>query len=188
MIDRVSWGDVEELCINICDSWSHEGPNWGKPPDRVIGLARGGLVPATIIAHQLGVRTVYSHGYHSYDDKSKDRVQHGTMYQDCVEGLWYELSDGDTILVVDDLCDEGITMSGMVERLYQKFLGDITVKTAALYCKEHSSFRPDYIGKVVGNNWLAFPWERRDVAQSGSASALGAEGRGFESLHPDQNA
>src|ERR1019366_10658183 len=28
--------------------------------------------------------------------------------------------------------------------------------------------------------------ERRGVAQPGSASALGAEGRGFESLRPDQ--
>ena len=28
--------------------------------------------------------------------------------------------------------------------------------------------------------------QRRGVAQSGSASALGAEGRGFESLRPDQ--
>ena len=27
----------------------------------------------------------------------------------------------------------------------------------------------------------------RDVAQSGSASGLGPEGRGFKSLHPDQN-
>ena len=29
--------------------------------------------------------------------------------------------------------------------------------------------------------------ERRGVAQPGSASALGAEGRGFESLRPDQH-
>src|SRR5271165_4492526 len=29
--------------------------------------------------------------------------------------------------------------------------------------------------------------QRRGVAQSGSASALGAEGRGFESLRPDQH-
>ena len=29
--------------------------------------------------------------------------------------------------------------------------------------------------------------DRRGVAQSGSASALGAEGRGFESLRPDHS-
>ena len=33
--------------------------------------------------------------------------------------------------------------------------------------------------------YSSFP--RRGVAQSGSAPALGAEGREFESIHPDQN-
>ena len=33
---------------------------------------------------------------------------------------------------------------------------------------------------------LRYNFKSRGVAQSGSASALGAEGRGFESLRPDQ--
>ena len=33
---------------------------------------------------------------------------------------------------------------------------------------------------------LCEPFQQRGVAQSGSARALGAWGRGFESLHPDQ--
>ena len=39
--------------------------------------------------------------------------------------------------------------------------------------------RPDDAGRSV---------EHRGMAQSGSASALGAEGRGFESLCPDHSA
>ena len=35
---------------------------------------------------------------------------------------------------------------------------------------------------ALSRQWL----EKRGVAQSGSAVALGAIGRGFESLHPDQ--
>ena len=142
-----------------------------NPPDHIIGLARGGLVPATIIAHQLGVRTIHSHGYHSYDDESTTRQDHGTMYQDCVEDLANVL-EGPHVLIVDDLCDEGITMSGMVKRLIKRLDKHILVNTATLYCKEHSSYRPDYIGKMVGPSWLEFPWETPELSRASSAEMI----------------
>ena len=172
MIDFVEWHDVESLCVSICSAWIEDNTS---PPDHIIGLARGGLVPATIIAHQLGVRTVISHGYHSYDDDggapAHARKEHGTMYQDCIEDLMKVL-EGPVVLIIDDLCDEGITMSGMVKRLIKKLDKHIIVKTATLYCKEHSSYIPDHVGKMVGSNWLAFPWESSEALQSNSESAL----------------
>ncbi len=40
--------------------------------------------------------------------------------------------------------------------------------------------------QVEAGNWMLDFWVRRGIAQSGSAPALGAGGRGFESLCPDQ--
>ena len=158
-ITNVSWNMVESLCKKISSQVKYSN---GKTADHVIGLARGGLVPATIIANYNGVRTVISHGYHSYDEENQCRDYrnpHGVMYQDGVVDLMKGLQGGN-ILVVDDLCDEGITMKGMITRLEKKFHENVLdIRTAVLYCKSHSKFRPNYIGKDVDNSWIKFPWE-----------------------------
>lgn len=84
---------------------------------------------------------------------------HGIMYQDVVYDLMKGLH-GKQILIVDDLCDEGITLQGLTKRLYKKFhIGAVQFYTATLFCKKRSAFRPDYVGEHCGNEWLVFPWE-----------------------------
>lgn len=43
------WDDVDELIDNLCKKIIHELPNI----DSVHGIARGGLIPATLISHKL---------------------------------------------------------------------------------------------------------------------------------------
>lgn len=155
---HLHWSDIETQCNKITNNIKHDDVSI----DAVIGLSRGGLVPATIVAHKLHVREVLVHGYHSYDDDTNARDldnTHGVMYQDVVYDLMKGLS-GKRILVVDDLCDEGITLQGLVKRLYKKFhKGAVHFYTATLYCKDHSIFKPDYVGEHCGKDWLVFPWE-----------------------------
>jgi len=56
-------------------------------------------------------------------------------------------------LVIDDICDSGVTLKNTVG-----------VYTAALYHKPHTScFTPNLYSKIhKGNEWLIFPWERND--------------------------
>lgn len=154
----ITWHDVLELCDKLVDSINKSN----FKPKHIVGLSRGGLIPATIIANQLRVREVYVHGYHSYDDQTNMRDPdnpHGVMYQDVVPDLMRNCQ-GREVLIVDDLCDEGITMLGLLRRLEKKFAdGAVKVKCAALYCKQHSKFQPIYTGERVGNDWLVFPWE-----------------------------
>jgi hypoxanthine phosphoribosyltransferase len=162
----LAWYDIEKQCGCIADQvrerCSDRDHTTQHVVDAIIGLSRGGLVPATIIAHQLHVREVLVHGYHSYDDETNRRDpdnMHGVMYQDVVYDLMKGLH-GKNILIVDDLCDEGITMHGLTRRLYKKFhKGAVNFLTAALYCKTHSQFRPDFVGEDCGADWLVFPWE-----------------------------
>lgn len=154
------WGDIESQCKNIVSQITSKKD---ISIDAVIGLSRGGLVPATIIAHQLHIREVLVHGYHSYDDQTNARDPdnaHGIMYQDVVYDLIKGLH-GKQILIVDDLCDEGITLQGLTKRLYKKFhKGAVHFYTATLYCKSHSAFVPEFVGEHCGSDWLVFPWER----------------------------
>jgi len=156
----ITWHDIQLKCEEIVRQIKESG----FEPKHIVGLSRGGLIPATIIANHLKVREVYVHGYHSYDDETNMRDidnPHGVMYQDVVPDLMKH-AQGREVLVVDDLCDEGITMLGLLRRLEKKFHDNaVKVKCAALYCKEHSQFKPIYSGEQVGNWWLVFPWEEQ---------------------------
>tara|TARA_B110000495_G_scaffold25217_1_gene18162 strand:+ start:4357 stop:4842 length:486 start_codon:yes stop_codon:yes gene_type:complete len=150
----INWKSIDKVCDIIVNQIKESK----LQPDNIIGLSRGGLIPATIIANKLQVRKVYVHGYHSYDDTTNLRADHGEMYQDVLKAT-KTMSLGN-ILIVDDLCDEGITMSGLVNRLVKSLDSEqYKISSAAMYCKQHSKFQPNYIGEKVDNDWLVFPWE-----------------------------
>ena len=156
----LDWVDIGLCVTNIVKQVRETG----FQPKHVVGLSRGGLVPATMIANALNVREVYVHGYHSYDEQLEQRDQtnpHGTMYQDCVPALMSRDLRGRDLLLVDDLCDEGVTMSGLLQRLESKFAvtDACRVRCSVLYCKQRSKFTPVYVGKHVEDDWLVFPWE-----------------------------
>src|SRR6056300_584321 len=47
-----SWQDIERACLNIALQMYKD--NWR--PDYIVGITRGGNVPATILSNMLGVR------------------------------------------------------------------------------------------------------------------------------------
>lgn len=157
---RLDWLDIQ-LCVGkIVDQINDSA----FKPKHIVGLSRGGLIPATMIANVLNVREVYVHGYHSYDDETNMRDPdnpHGVMYQDVVPDLLSRDLRNRDLLLVDDLCDEGVTMLGLLRRIEKKFasIDHCRVRCATLYCKQHSKFTPVYVGEHVDNDWLVFPWE-----------------------------
>jgi len=159
----LSWRSIDGACQSIIQQIK----NAPEPVEvgAVIGLSRGGLIPATYLANHLSVREVYVHGYHSYDDETNmrdSRNDHGIMYQDSVPVVRGMVGADTTILIVDDLCDEGITMQGLVARFNNSAGQPLQLKTATLYCKPHSVFEPDYVGESIDDMWLVFPWELQD--------------------------
>ena len=47
-----SWTDIERMCVSIVNQMYAD--NWR--PDYIVGLTRGGNVPATIISNMTGIR------------------------------------------------------------------------------------------------------------------------------------
>lgn len=54
-------------------------------------------------------------------------------------------------LLVDDISDTGNTLSK-----------SIAVYTATLHYKPTSKFKPTFYAKEVGQDWIVYPWEKRD--------------------------
>jgi len=113
----LSWDDVNDAVDDICNKIRHDQPNI----DSVHGIARGGLIPAVLISHKLGL-----------------------PYSDVVLP---------NTLVVDDICDSGVTL--------EKAPG---VWTAVLHYKPHTScFQPNIWSEIhEGDEWILYPWEMSD--------------------------
>lgn len=148
---RFSWEDVEGLVWDIFMSLSSSSYN----PDVIIGVARGGLAPARILADYLQEKYVCTIQMGHWDNKK--RLTEKSL-------LIYPLPDIDLqdkrVLVVDDICDEGDTMVE-VERYLTDKVGDI--KIAVLVRKSDSQFIPNYCPKVMDEwRWVFFPWSKHE--------------------------
>ena len=54
-------------------------------------------------------------------------------------------------LVIDDICDTGKTLKYITSGF-----------TATLHYKQTADYKPDFYAKEVGDEWIVYPWERKD--------------------------
>ena len=125
-----------------------------KKFDLVIGLMRGGSIPATIISNRLNI-PMRMMGLKSYtsDNKQSEIL----LYQTCYDSIINMLAERKNVLIVDDLSDSGDTFRFAVDN-YKYYFEN--VYTLAPYMKEGTSLEPDfYSRRFEKNTWLVFPWE-----------------------------
>jgi hypoxanthine phosphoribosyltransferase len=154
--NHVSWSDVDEYCMDIVAQMDETGYR----PDCIIGLTKGGVVPARIVADYFDLDMDF------IDVKYYDGINQ-RMSKPKIEGsdeFFGNFHLHKRMLVVDDIWDTGDTMMAVVERLIQPFrphkLG-AHVTTATLFWKEGASKKPDYYAGVAKpGEWINFPWER----------------------------
>lgn len=109
----------------------------------VIGIARGGLIPATIIARELDVRLIDSLCIASYDHTRQGEPE-------ILKGV---AGDGEGYLIVDDLVDTGVTA-----RLARTLLPKATL--VAVYAKPRGRATADlWAREFAQDTWLHFPWD-----------------------------
>ncbi len=110
----------------------------------IVGIARGGLVPAAIVARELSLRKVDTVCVASYEGK----VQGQAQSLKAIEG------DGEDLLVVDDLVDTGVT-ARLVRRLLPR------AHLATVYAKPADrSYVDTFVTMVSQDTWIVFPWDQ----------------------------
>lgn len=119
-------------------------------PQAIVGIARGGLTLAHGMAEGLNIREVQTLRTELYDGTCKrDEI---TVFQSCnFDGL-------KRVLLVDDIADSGKTLRVVMEHLREKFV-DVEFKTATLFYKSTSVYKPDFWINEA-DDWIDFFWER----------------------------
>jgi xanthine phosphoribosyltransferase len=125
--------------------------NGAGPFQALVAVTRGGLVPAAIVARELGLRTIDTICLASYDHTTKGDIKllkgvSGEIARLCGEG-------GKGLLVVDDLVDTGTT-ARVVREMFP------LAHIAAIYAKPMGKPLVDtFITEVSQDTWIFFPWD-----------------------------
>ena len=145
----VSWRDIEYWSKDIVKKVRESE----YEPEIVIGLARGGLVPARLISDYLNIKDLYAVKTEHWgvtatpDGKAK-----------LAQGLQVSI-DGKKVLVVDDITDTGQSLKLALEHVINHAPRE--ARTATLLHITHSKYVPDYYSEEVPENnwtWFIFPW------------------------------
>jgi hypoxanthine phosphoribosyltransferase len=159
-----SWTDIERMCVSIVNQMYED--NWR--PDYIIGITRGGNVPATIISNMTGIRCEAIKV--SLRDDDSESESNCWMAEDA---FGYN-AEPKKILIVDDINDTGATFNWITKDWQASCLPDDSkwnrvwgnnVKFATLTDNLASeSINPiaytcHEINKADEDVWLVYPWE-----------------------------
>ena len=144
----LSWQDIHNYCNLLAVKINADT----KRLNNVIGIAKGGLIPATILAKRFGIKRVFSIGAASYDGYEKDE-EGLQVYQDIPDELHNQIN-----LYVDDISDTGDTFNFLLKERGHEL--DRGIYTATIHVKPHTKFKPNFYQKEVDNDeWIVYPWE-----------------------------
>lgn len=172
-----SWQDIENSCINIALQMYTD--NWR--PDYIVGITRGGNIPATILSNMLNIRCE-ALKVSLRDDESESEsncwmAEDAFGYVDVADREIYKTrwdpGKRKNILIVDDINDTGATFNWIKQDWQSSCLPDEeswntvwgkNVRFAVLTENLSSEFdlvkyHVDEVNKAEEDVWLVYPWE-----------------------------
>jgi xanthine phosphoribosyltransferase len=121
------------------------------PFTAMVCITRGGLVPAAIVARELGIRLIDTVCVTSYEHTIQGELR--LIKQVAPEIAGIEGVRGKSVLIVDDLVDTGRTARIVRNLLPQAHF-------AAVYAKPMGRPLVDtFITEVSQDTWIFFPWD-----------------------------
>jgi len=137
--------EVEALARQIeADDWT---------PHFLVGIGRGGLVPAAYLSHRTGLPLL------SVDHSSGE----DGFGAELLDKLAAKIRAGERMLIVDDINDSGGTINFLRAAIEAKIADPSALRVAVLVHNVRSRARAEYHGseidRDVDKRWYVFPWE-----------------------------
>ncbi len=152
---HVSWHEYNTLTERL----AHIVHGSGYAFNQIICIARGGLRVGDVLSRifELPLAILSTHSYAAEGGKVRGELivaEHMTMTRPQL---------GDRVLLVDDMVDSGHTLAAVAAALPERFPLIVEMRTAVLWWKACSVFRPDfYVDYLPDNPWIHQPFEVYD--------------------------
>ena len=157
------WNDVYNGCLELSEKIKKSG----FKPDIIVGVARGGWIPARILSDLLCNTYVASMRVEFYKGVAE------TAKEPVISQQISTSVTGKRVLVVDDVADTGESLTVVRRDLLKRKASD--VKIATLHYKPKSVLQPDFYVQET-SAWIVYPHERYEFVQN-RAAKLRAEGK-----------
>ena len=141
-----SWQDIETMCMSIVKQMYIQN----YMPDYIVGITRGGNIPATILSNMLDIPCEAI----KVSFRNDDRVD---------KGHWLSQKIMDkNILIVDDINDTGATFKWIwndwkLEKLHNVKFASLTENLSSDF--GNVDFHVHEVNKAEEDVWLVYPWE-----------------------------
>ncbi len=148
-----SWKRIHNMLLRQSQKISKSG----FKPEVIVGISRGGWVPARVLSDLLenpNLANIKVECYRAINQPSKS----ATLTQSLSVNVAKK-----KVLIVDDVADSGRSLQVAAEHAKERGAGE--VKTATLYYKSCSTLRPDYYEEET-DCWVVFPWETKETVKS----------------------
>jgi len=145
-----SWDQTYSLLLELANAVQKSG----FIPDVIVGISRGGWIPARIISDLLEIPKLANIAVEFYEGVAK------TKHKPVITQPVSVSVENKKVLLVDDLTDTGKSLSLVNSHLNAK--GALEIKIATIYHKPWSRIVPHYYQKET-QNWIIFPWEIKET-------------------------
>jgi xanthine phosphoribosyltransferase len=119
------------------------------PFEAVVAVTRGGLVPAAVVARELGIRVIETICVASYDYDKQGTISVLKTVSERIVGT----DKGAGVLIIDDLVDTGATARVVREILPKAHFATVYAKPLG---------RPlvdSFVTEVSQDTWIYLPWD-----------------------------
>lgn len=144
-----------------------------EKPDFIIALARGGLIPATLLAYRFKTNKIIYITPELYDPKNNKKNEKIKIKYDLNKQDISRLNNAGQVLIVDDILDSGETLLDIHEYLKETLFWYDKINfvnfTIAKYNHKFYDFKNEKLKKIYLNtfslnvlnkrDWVVFPWD-----------------------------
>lgn len=147
---KPSWEEIEKLTEKLAKKIKKSGFKF----DWIVGISRGGLIPARLISDYLDFQQLAFIRIEFYKTigKTKD-------FPRIVQPVNVNVK-GKNVLIVDDVADTGRSLMVAKESIKRK--GAKEVRIATLHYKPMSTIKPDFYAAQT-TAWIVYPWEKKET-------------------------
>jgi hypoxanthine phosphoribosyltransferase len=162
----LSWNQIYGLLLKLAEAVQKSG----FEPDVIVGVSRGGWIPARIMSDLLEnpkLANVTAEFYVGVAETKREPT--------LTQSVSISVKDK-KVLVVDDIADTGKSLK--LVNAHLKKQGASEIKIATIYYKPWSITVPNYYEKET-RCWIVFPWEPKETVRK-TVEKFRAKGRTVE--------